>query len=365
MAQLVTQNLTGKLGNDRPAEHPLNDPTVQALDAPNFETSEPDRWIGKPLGNYVIEKLLGAGGMGRVYQAKHRWLDSPAAIKLLNPVLDGEPEAILRFQREARIAAKLNHPNIVKATDGGPIENSFYIATELVDGDDLSDLVRRNGPLSIELASWLIREVAFGLDHAHRAGLIHRDIKPSNIMLPREGTPKLLDLGLARYADSATNLTSTGQFMGTIDYVSPEQATDTRAVDGRADIYSLGCTFYFLLTGSAPYEGQAYDTAVSKILAHAEEDPTPIMNFRRDVPAAIIKIIEKAMAKDACNRFQTAGELADQLERFADSSGAQALFDKANQPSIAPRSQPPKVTLSDRIEGFSDSILKIMWIGLR
>lgn len=314
----------------------------------------------------MVENLLGAGGMGRVYRAKHRWLDTEVAIKVLNPLLDGDQEAVVRFQREARIAAQLNHPNIVKATDGGPIEGSFYLVTEFVDGIDLSDVVSHHGPLSVELACWLIRESAIALDHAHQAGLIHRDIKPSNIMLPKSGAPKLLDLGLARFADSATNLTSTGQFMGTIDYVSPEQAADTRAVDARSDIYSLGCTFYYLLTGRAPFEGQAYDSAVSKLLAHAEEEPISITDFRKDLPLALVKIVEASMAKEPSERIQSAGELAKQLTPFADGSSVQTLFAHQLTPAFRQNTIPTKqASMIDKMENISGSILDMLWIMFR
>lgn len=320
--------------------------------------------VGKQLGSYAVKGLLGAGGMGKVYLAKHRWLNSPVAIKVLNPVLNDDPDALVRFQREARIAAQLVHPNIVRATDGGPVGGSFFIVTEFVEGDDLTKIVKRNGPLDVPTACWIIREIALALEYAHGESLVHRDIKPSNIMLPRDAAPKLLDLGLACLTNSTTQLTMTGQFMGTIDYVSPEQATDTRAVDGRSDIYSLGCTFYYLLSGKAPFEGEAYDTVVSKILAHSEEEPASIASLRKDVPQAVKKIIAKTMAKDACDRFQDASELARQLEPFANSRRAKNLFTDDSSALEARRRASEGFGMNYHNE-FSQVMLRAVWLTIR
>ena len=276
-----------------------------------------NKWVGKLLNQYIVEKWLGGGGAGQVYLAKHRWLDVPVAIKILNPMMGNDPEAIDRFNRESQMAAKLNHPNIVRATDGGPIEDSFYLVTEFLDGIDLANLVNQHGPLPPEFASWVVCETAKALEHAHAENLIHRDIKPSNIMLLRDGSIKLLDLGLARYADSQSQMTATGQFMGTIDYVAPEQAADTRNVDHRADIYSLGCTLYFLLTGKAPFEGEGFDTIVSKILAHAKESPQPIETYRNDVAPTVRKTLCQMMAKQPDDRVETATEVITALSPHA------------------------------------------------
>ena len=336
----------------------------QSLFDENLTQDSTDPWLGKPLGNYVLERLIGIGGMGRVYCAKHRWLENPVAVKVLHPTFNGNPEAISRFQREAKLAAGLNHPNIVKATDGGPVGNSFYLVTELIEGCDLAELVRTRGPLPVDAATWLICEVAQGLEYAHQHGLIHRDIKPGNIMLPTEGPIKILDLGLARLAESETNLTSTGQFMGTLDYVAPEQATDTRGVNHQADIYSLGCTLYFLVTGRAPFEGCEYETAASKILAHAEEEPVPVRKLRRDVPKPLGNVLECAMAKFPEDRFLTAADFAEALQPFSDEASLLPL----RQPSMHGKTAAPTrvaPTFFQSVETFSDRVLNGMWIVLR
>ena len=285
------------------------------------------KWIGRPLKQYVVEKRLGGGGMGEVFLARHSWLDLPVAIKILNPVLGSDPEAIERFRREAQLAADLNHPNIVRATDGGPIEDSYFLVTEYLDGMDLSDLVVEHGSLSPGYACWIVCQVAKALEHAHACGLVHRDIKPSNIMLLRDGSVKLLDLGLARYANSKAQMTATGQFMGTIDYVSPEQAIDTRNVDHRADIYSLGCTLYFLIAGQAPFDGVAYDSLVSKILAHAEEVPVSIDTVRANVSPIISETIAQMVEKQPEDRLQSAHDIIAALGGVASKEAHLRFFD--------------------------------------
>ena len=279
-------------------------------------SSTRDEWIGKDLHQYSIKKWLGGGGMGQVYLAKHHWLDLPVAIKMLNPVLDDE-ESIKRFRRESILAARLDHPNIVRATDGGKLGDHFFLVTEYLEGCDLNQLVREVGPLDVGDACRIICEACEALAYAHEHQLVHRDIKPSNLMVCQDGSVKLLDLGLARYSNSATQMTATDQFMGTIDYVSPEQAVDTRNVDLRADLYSLGCTFYFLLTGQPPFKGDAYDTVVSKLLAHAEEIPEPISSFRHDVPKDVIRVLGRMLEKSPEDRFQSAAEIAALLLRFS------------------------------------------------
>ena len=287
---------------------------AQSLDAAQRSA---ESLVGQTIGKYAVEKWLGGGGMGQVYLARHTWLDLLVAIKLMNPLFHDDLEAVNRFRREARMAASLQHPNIVRCTDGGAIKNSLYLVTEFLDGKDLNGYIATNGPLNYEAAAWVIMEAAKGLQHAHSKGMIHRDVKPSNLMLLQDGNVKLLDLGIARYINSLSNLTATGQFMGTVDYVAPEQAVDTRGVDYRADIYSLGCTFYHLLTGRAPFTGDAYDSVVSKILAHTEEEPPAVTRFAHDVPKPLQLTLQKMMAKSVEDRFQSAADVVQSLEKFA------------------------------------------------
>lgn len=338
--------------------------TSQPTDLSVDSTADP--WLGKQLQEYVIERVLGAGGMGRVYLARHRWLDMPVAIKLLHNQPDPSGEAMNRFRREARVAASLRHPNIVRATDGGPINDTFFLVTEFLDGVDLNDYVLEKGRLSVEDACWVITEAARGLQHAHQQSLVHRDIKPSNLMLTRQGELKLLDLGLARTLDSNSQLTATGTMMGTIDYIAPEQAADTRAVDLRSDIYSLGCTLYFLLTGQAPFAGEAYDTVVSKVLAHTSEDPLPLESFRRDVPKPVEKMLDQMMAKSPEDRCQNAGEIIEQLAPFAELATLPSmLLGELEAAKNQTNTQVAVKNTNSTVDDLADATCNAVWIVLR
>lgn len=331
---------------------------AQSFSSPRAVAKDTNAWVGRPLDKYIIEKWLGGGGMGQVYLARHRWLDVPVAVKVMNSMHGCDPEAIDRFRREAKLAAMLDHPNIVKATDGGTVEDSLYLVTEYIEGVDLKHLVEKHGPLSPKHACWIVMEVAKGLHHAHQQGMVHRDIKPANVMLLTNGSVKILDLGLARIANSQTNMTATGQFMGTVDYVSPEQAADTRNIDHRADIYSLGCTLYYLLTGRAPFDGAAYDSIVSKILAHTEEAPPEIASLGLQVDKTITAIVDKMMAKHPDDRFHDAEQLAKALGPFAEPLDGNRRVNTSD-------SNRPATGFTDALENFADGVFKCIWVILR
>jgi serine/threonine protein kinase len=194
-------------------------------------------------------------------------------------------------------------------------------------------------------------------EYAHNKGIIHRDIKPSNVMLLSDGSIKLLDFGLARYVNSQTNMTATGQFMGTVDYVSPEQALDTRNVDHRADIYSLGCTFYFLLTGRAPFDGAAYDSIVSKILAHTEETAVPIHSINPSVPKTVSGLVERMMAKSPADRFQSAQEVIAAVSKYA--------HPKTINSRPTANSRHVQSTSDDLVDKVFDNLVAVLWIIAR
>lgn len=301
------------------------------------------------FGAYELLEPLGSGGMGVVYRALQPHLDRCVALKILPKERLRNPGAVARFQREMKAVGKLDHPNIVRAYDAGEVDGKHFLAMELVDGLDLSHLATRFGALPLADACELVRQAAEGLEHARSHGLVHRDIKPSNLMLSAKGQVKILDLGLAMLAEeSAANdeLTAAGQLMGTLDYLAPEQAEDSRAVDIRADIYSLGCTLYRLLAGEAPFSGPKFNTPLKKILAHARSRPEPIRESRPEAPEALAAVLERMMAKAPDDRFATPAEAAAALEPFTAGSNLPTLLASCRSIPAKPISSDAPTTTS-------------------
>ena len=289
---------------------------------------------GRAFGAYQLGELLGKGGCGQVFAATHRWLDKPVAIKFLSMPEDGGVDAIERFRREARTAAQLNHPAFVRATDGGIEQGHAFLVTDLIDGEDLSAIVRRRGPLPIEMACEIAAATAEALAYLEQRQVVHRDLKPSNIMVDREGRVYILDLGLARNVADAT-LTTTGAFMGTVDFLAPEQAVDPRGVTSRADMYSLGCTLYYLLTGRAPFECEDSSALAASIFKHVEEQHEPITAYRPDVPSAISKLIDQLLEKHPEDRPRTFGDIARKLREVTEGVDLRTVYgDALPQPKI-------------------------------
>ncbi len=258
---------------------------------------------------YKLLAHLGSGGMGKVYLCEQLLLHRLVAVKVLQPSVQTDfGGAVERFFREARAVAQLDHPNIVRVFDMDRNASNPFMVMEFVDGTNLHALVAERGPLGIDRALNFTLQAARGLKHAHEAGLIHRDIKPSNLLLDRGGSVKLLDLGLARFfTDNAKNNNLTAKYdenniIGTADYIAPEQTQDSSKVDIRADIYSLGGTLYYLLTGRAPFEGSSL---AQKLLFHQLRDPDPVSAFRNDVPADVDAFVKRMMAKKPEDRYQT------------------------------------------------------------
>jgi len=271
------------------------------------------RWRGFFVGPYRVLEQLGAGGMGCVYLCEQESPRRRVAVKVLPLAKARNPAALERFYREAKATGILDHPNLIRAYDVGQDREIHWLTLEYVDGASLGEIVRRHGPLSLPRAAHYLRQAAAGLQHAFEVGLVHRDIKPSNLMLDRSGTVKLLDLGLARFFDDQNdNLTRKyGEgALGTADYISPEQADDSHTVDIRADIYSLGATGYFLLTGRPPFDE---GTLTQKVVWHQIRDPKPIRDTRPDLPAEFVAVVEKMMAKGRNDRFQTPAEVVAAL----------------------------------------------------
>ncbi len=310
------------------------------------------------LGQYELLEQLGRGGMGTVYKARHPKLDRVVALKVLPKQRMADQSAVARFEREMKAVGRLEHANIVRATDAGEAGGTPFLVMEYIDGWDLSELVRRLGPLPVAEACELVRQVAVGLQAAHEHGMVHRDVKPSNVMLTRGGEVKLLDLGLARFhLEPATGeeMTGTGQAMGTADYMAPEQTSDSRDVDIRADVYSLGCTLYRLLSGRAPFAGPNYRGAFEKMSAHVHEPVPPIGQFRDDVPPSLAALLDRMLAKDPDGRPATPAEVADALEPICDGCDLSGLADRAQQsqpadksPSQLPASRPQPLTAPRR-----------------
>jgi serine/threonine-protein kinase len=267
------------------------------------------------VGPYLLLERLGAGGMGQVFKARHTRLGKLVALKLIHPHYLGDRAAAKRFLREMQSLSRLDHPNIVRALDAGEDNGRAYLVMEYVEGADLARLLKDKGALSLALACDCARQAALALQHAHEQGLVHRDVKPSNLLLAADGTVKLLDLGLARLGatgetDAATTLTDTGLLMGTPDYVAPEQILDSKRVDIRADLYSLGCTLYHLLAGRPPFAG---GTAGQKLMQHQMIEPPALATLRPEVPATLVAVVQKLMAKKPEDRYQSPPELAAML----------------------------------------------------
>jgi serine/threonine protein kinase len=266
------------------------------------------------LGSYVLLERLGEGGMGTVFKARNWKLGRIVALKLIRADRLSQASGARRFQREVHVAAQLDHPNIVQAYDAGQVGDRHFLVMEYVEGTDLDRLVRKSGPLPTGSAVSYFRQAALALQYAHERGLVHRDIKPANLLLATASEViKISDLGLARIIEgegeeSSSCLTQEGLVVGTVDYLAPEQARDAHRVDIRADLYSLGCSLYFVLTGRPPFTG---GTPTEKLLQHQMDEPVPVEQLRPDVSPRLGQIIRRLMAKRPDHRYATpAGAVA-------------------------------------------------------
>lgn len=264
------------------------------------------------LGKYKLVSYLGSGGMSTVYLAEHTMMRRQVAIKVLMESEVGKV-TLERFRRECRAVASLDHPNIVAAHDFDADGQFHYLVMEYVEGSDLDSLVEKEGPLPYRVAADYIRQAATGLAHAHENQMVHRDIKPANLLVNKEGVVKLLDLGVAKISNAnQIKLTVENQqnLVGTVDFLAPEQALNSHEVDERADIYSLGCTFYYLLTGRPPF---AEGTQAQRLLAHQVQHPTSLLQYRPDCPQPLIDICMKMLSKKPEQRYQSCSEAAQSL----------------------------------------------------
>ena len=293
--------------------------------------------LPRQLGQYQLVEELGHGGMGDVYKAFHIKLKRTVAVKLLPAYRQRSPQAVSRFHREMEAVGRVDHPNIVRAHDAGEADGQFFLAMEFVEGATLSSLVRRVGPLTVADACDIVRQAAVGLQHAHEHGLVHRDVKPSNLMLTTTGVVKVLDLGLARLQVEECgdgDATGSGQIMGSADYMAPEQGSNPRDADARADVYALGCTLYFFLAGRPPFGDERHSTFLAKVMAHAKEGVVPIDQIRPDVPGPLPAVLNRMLAKSPANRCSTAAEVAELLTPFCVGSNLVRLL--TNRDAVGP-----------------------------
>jgi hypothetical protein len=261
--------------------------------------------IGSVFAGHRIESEAGRGGMGVVYVATHLALQRRVALKLIAPALSGDESFRERFKQESMTAASIDHPNVIPIYHAGEEDGSLYITMRYVEGTDLRAMIERRGKIDAPAAAQIVAEVAAALDAAHARGLVHRDVKPANVLMGENGQAYLTDFGLTKHAASSSGLTKTGMFVGTLDYIAPEQLQGGE-VDARVDVYALGCVLYQTLTGKVPYPR---DTEPAKIWAHMQEPPPSVREHAGDVPPQFEDVIQRAMAKNPDDRYLSTGDL--------------------------------------------------------
>ena len=294
-----------------------------------------NRSQGLMVGRYVILDRIGSGSMGRVYKAHHPLMGRVVALKIIAPEISQNARVVARFQREIKLVGRLDHPNVVRAFDADQVGAMLYIVMEYVKGESLGRLLRSRGAFPPAEVAAFGAQAALGLAHAHAQGIVHRDIKPSNLFLSDEGQLKVLDLGLGALMEAdeeATFATADGIAVGTVDYMSPEQATG-RDVDGRSDLFSLGCTLYHLVTGKIPFPG---DSPIDRLGKRLSGRPVPVEQARADVPGSLVNVLDRLMANHPAQRYQSAEEAAEALT---------ALRRRPSRPSSRLATPPAEVPL--------------------
>src|SRR3954451_2001244 len=261
--------------------------------------------IGQVFAGHRIEAEAGRGGMGVVYVATHLALNRRVALKLIAPDLAADEGFRERFKQESMTAASIDHPNVIPIYHAGEEDGKLYITMRYVDGTDLRAMIARDGKVEARQAAEIVSQVAAALDAAHKSGLLHRDVKPANVLIGEAGQAYLTDFGLTKHAGSKSGLTKTGMFVGTLDYIAPEQLQGG-PVDARVDVYALGCVLYQSLTGTVPFPR---DSEPAKIWAHMQDEPPPIVPSHPDVPAQFEQVVRRAMAKKPDDRYPSAGDL--------------------------------------------------------
>jgi hypothetical protein len=308
---------------------------------------------GSMLGPYRLDAFIGGGGMGAVFRALDTTLDRTVAVKVLARQESDDEETLRRFRNEAQSAARLDHENIGRVHAVGSDGDWHYVVFEFIEGENLRDLIRREGPFSPPRTVEVAIQVANALEHASQREVVHRDIKPSNIVITPAGRARIVDMGLARFhqVTGDADLTVSGMTLGTFDYISPEQARDPRAADVRSDLYSLGCTMFFMLAGRPPF---AEGTMVQKLLQHQQAEPPAITDLRSDVPRRLAAIIGRLMEKDPLDRYQRPAVLVADLLACAEAEGyaitigpggMEAAVPVARRPARLPWVVPPILLL--------------------
>jgi tRNA A-37 threonylcarbamoyl transferase component Bud32 len=323
------------------------------------------RWRGFKLGSYIVREQLGQGGMGAVYLAEHETLKRQVALKVLPPSKNDQNAKlnIERFLREARAAAALDHPNIVRIHDVGHQGEVHFLVMEYVEGQTLEDMLRKGGPVTPSRAVEYIAQAAAGLQHAHEKNFIHRDIKPANLMLAKDGTVKILDMGLARSSssesDKLTERMDEGAIVGTADFISPEQAINAPNIDIRSDIYSLGATFFALVTGTPPFSGNT----TQKLVQHQMKDAPSLTTIDRTFPPGLAKVVARMLHKKPEKRYQTPGEVITAVAEWLPNAGAQRMVVSLSGTDLA-HSVEMQATLSELATGGTARIGASKRLGL-
>jgi eukaryotic-like serine/threonine-protein kinase len=328
LAEIKSKVLQGDYPLDSAAlaDRLVRDNVLTAFQAKRFLTNRPQ---GLVVGRYIILDRVGSGSMGRVYRAHHVMMDRVVALKIIAPEISSNERVVARFQREMKLVGRLDHPNVVRAFDADQINQVLYIVMEYVAGTSLGERLKRKGPIPAAEMVDYAAQAALGLAHAHDQGIVHRDIKPSNILLNEDRRIKILDLGLGVLMEAdaaATFATADGIAVGTVDYMSPEQACG-REVDGRSDLYGLGCSMYHLMTGKLPFPG---DSPIERLGKRISGRHTPITEYLPEMPASFVRVLDKLLAHKPHERYATAGEAAVALQNL--------IKPKTTRPAAAPAS---------------------------
>ena len=317
-----------------------NTSTLCPIDGEVLQSTS-DPLIGETLaGKYSIEELIKTGGMGSVYRGKHVLMDKRVAIKVLRPSLAVDNDVVVRFSREAKAASRISHPHAVNVTDFGESENGVvFLVMEYLDGQTLKEVIKQDGAMSLERTVEIVRQVAGALDAAHEQGVIHRDLKSDNIMLSQTNGSdwaKVLDFGIAKIQQPEgvrdVDITAANLVIGTPQYMSPEQCSQSGPIDKRSDVYSFGIIVYEMLAGRVPFTGESPTVIMMK---QVQDEPPPISEFRPDLPTAVAQLISRALAKNPDDRFQSAGDLAKALAEGVAGLAMAAPVTVANSPVAA------------------------------